>query len=245
MSEQKLVLSKAGELRILAFGNSLTEGYTEFGTLFHPYAIALQKKLSSLLPDLNITVDIDGQSGDRVLSRLGGVFLQRLQYSCPLRISGTPPHYDIVIALGGTNDLGYLINKPDCALEIFEGMKTCYEHVLRAGSSLLCLTVPERAIDTRKSQMAMRARDSRLQLNELIAGFVQSHQAATDGKPNVFMMDFARIAPFPADVGEHEAIEEGIWSPDGLHMTMQGYDFVGEELAGFLYNILQKPAQDL
>jgi lysophospholipase L1-like esterase len=242
-SEQKLILSTAGELRILAFGNSLTEGYTDFGTCFHPYAIALEKKLSSLLPGLNISVDVNGQSGDRVLSRLGGEFLERLQSSCSFRKSGTPPKYDIVIALGGTNDLGYLANKADCAPEIFEGMKRCYEHVLLAGSSLLCLTVPERAIDTRTSEMALRTRASRLQLNELIAGFVQSHQAAEDGKPKVFIMDLARIAPFPVDEGEDEEFDQRIWSPDGLHMSSRGYDFVGEELAGFLYNNLQKPAQ--
>jgi lysophospholipase L1-like esterase len=242
MSEQKLALSTPEKLRILAFGNSLTEGFTDFGTRFHPYAIALQKKLSSLLPELEITVDVDGRSGDRVLSKLGGVFLERLQSSCPLIQSGGTPKYDVVIALGGTNDLGYMINEKDCAIEIFEGMKSCYEHVLQAGSSLLCLTIPERAIDTRASAMARRARDSRLQLNELIAGFVHGYSAAEVGKPKVFIMDLARIVPFPADKREDEAFDQSIWSPDGLHMSSQGYDFVGEELAGFLYNIVQNPA---
>jgi lysophospholipase L1-like esterase len=244
MSEQKLTLSTSGEIRILAFGNSLTEGYTDFGTRFHPYAISLEKKLSSLSPGLNVTVDVNGQSGDRVLPELGGIFLERLQSSCPLVKSGNPPKYDIVIVLGGTNDLGYMINEPDCAAEIFEGMRRCYEHVLLVGSSLLCLTVPERAIDTRTSAMARRARDSRLQLNEMIAGFAQSHQEAEDGKPKVFLMDLARIAPFPADKGEDEAFDQSIWSPDGLHMSSQGYDFVGEELAGFLHNLLQKPTEE-
>jgi lysophospholipase L1-like esterase len=245
MTEQKLVLSTDGELRVLAFGNSLTEGYTDFGTLFHPYAIALKKKLSSLRPDLNVIVDINGQSGDVVVSKLHGRFLQRLQSSCPLRKSGTPPKYDIVITLGGTNDLAYMINESDGALQIFEGLKICYEHVLLARSSLLCLTIPERAIDTRTSKMALRARDARLQLNELIAEYVKTHQSADDGKPNVFIMDLARMAPFSADKGEDEAFEKRLWSPDGLHMSVQGYDFVGEELARVLYNILQKPAQDL
>jgi lysophospholipase L1-like esterase len=245
MSEQKLTLSTPGEIRVLAFGDSLTEGYTDFGMRFHPYAIALEKKLSSLMPELNITVDINGKSGDLVLSERDGDFMQRLQSSCPLRKSGNSPKYDIVIALGGTNDLGYMINKPDCAAEIFEGIKKCYEHILLAGSSLLCLTVPERAIDTRASQMARRARHSRVQLNELISGFVQSHQGADDGKPKVFIMDLAQIAPFPGDKGEDEAFDQSIWSPDGLHMSSQGYDFVGDELASFLYNILQKPAGEL
>jgi lysophospholipase L1-like esterase len=241
----KLALPASGELRILAFGNSLTEGYTEFGTRFHPYAIALEKKLSSLLPELKIIVDVNGQSGDLVLSELGGVFFQRLQSSCPVPKTGDPPKYNIVIALGGTNDLGYMINKPDCAAEIFEGMKKCYDYVLLAGSSLLCLTIPERAIDTRTSQMAKRARDSRLQLNDLIAGYVQGQQDAENGNQKVFIMDLACIAPFPADKGEDEVFDQSIWSPDGLHMSSQGYDFVGEELASFLYNVLEKPKEEL
>jgi lysophospholipase L1-like esterase len=240
MSEQKLALFTAGEIRILAFGNSLTEGYTDFGTRYHPYAIALEKKLSSLSPSLKVTVSVEGQSGDRVLRGLGGIFLQRLQSACPLPKSSSPPKHDIVIVLGGTNDLGYMVNNPNCAPEIFEGLKECYEHVLLAGSALLCLTIPERAIDTRTSEMARRARASRLQLNELIAEYVQTHQATA----SVFMMDLARVAPFPADRAEDETFDQSIWSPDGLHMSSQGYDFVGEELAAFLYNILEKPAEE-
>src|ERR1700753_3613222 len=158
MGDQVLPLSTPGELNILAFGNSLTEGYTDYGTHFHPYAISLKKQLSSLLPDLKINIDVNGQSGDLVLPRLNGNFFQRLQSSCPLVAANRPPKYDLVILLGATNDLGYLVNKPDCASEIFESLKTCYEHVLRSRSSLLCLTVPERAIDHHESGLGKRAR---------------------------------------------------------------------------------------
>jgi lysophospholipase L1-like esterase len=244
MSDRKLALSTTGEFRILAFGDSLTEGYTDFGTRFRPYAIALGKKLSFLLPGLKTTVDVNGRSGDLVLSELGGAFLHRLQSSCPPHKSGNPPKYDIVIALGGTNDLGYMIDEPECAPEIFEGIKRCYDHVLQAGSSLLCLTIPERAIDTRTSEAAQRARHSRVRLNELIAGFVQSYQVTGNDNPKVFIMDLAPLVPVPTDKGENEEFDERIWSPDGLHMSSQGYDFVGEELASFLYSILEKPTED-
>ncbi|MCJ1369236.1 hypothetical protein MMC20_000446 [Loxospora ochrophaea] len=226
-----------GELKILAFGDSLTEGYTDFGLTFHPYAPALKQKLLSLLPRWKVAVDVNGQSGDTVLSSLGGSFLQRLQISCPP--SGTrTPKYDLVIILGGTNDLAYMTNDPEGPAKIFEELGVCYDHVLRSGASLLCLTVPERAIDGRTSKLAERARSARLKLNELIAGFAVNHQAREAGTPNVFMMDLAKKVPFPQNAGEDEDQDASVWSPDGLHMSSQGYDFVGEELARFIHSIL-------
>lgn len=84
-------------LRILAFGNSLTEGYTDFGMRFHPYGNALKSKLSALAPDLTISVDINGQSGDCVLDSLRGNFKNRLLNAIGSREHGK---YDLAIVLG-------------------------------------------------------------------------------------------------------------------------------------------------
>ncbi len=101
----KMKLHKLDQLRILAFGDSLAEGYTDFGMLMHPYGPALHSKLTDLLPDFGskITIDVEGQSGDCVLNSLGGEFEDRLLAAAA---SGEPA-YDLVIILGDTNDLAY------------------------------------------------------------------------------------------------------------------------------------------
>lgn len=240
MSRTKLKLTAPNKLKILAFGDSLTEGYTIMGMGFHPYALELHKRLTQLLPEYTVTVDENGESGDRVLPSLSGRFFERIQYSCPLP---TPQaaKYDLVIVLGGTNDLAYL-QANDAAFDlIFDGLKKCYDQVLRTGASLLCLTVPERAIDHSISDLAGRAREHRMKLNQKITEFVKDKQGSDEGnsRAGVFLMDLAAIAPFPSpeDV-DNKAPTSKNWSPDGLHMTPEGYDFVGQELAGAIYGLL-------
>jgi len=238
MAEQNSqTLSDSKGMRILTFGASLTEGYTDFGMTFHPYGKSLKKKLSALHPNLKITVDVNGRSGDCVLASLGGNFLNRLQSSCQ---ESKLPKYDLVIFLGGTNDLAYKLNAPNGTQEIFEGLKKCYEHVLQTYSTnLLCLTIPERHIDLSSSKMGIKARDARLKLNSLIASYVESHEAEEPGKPRAMLMDLAKIAPFTPDDNEEDA-DTRLWSADGLHMTSVGYDFVGEELARFIHDNVLK-----
>jgi lysophospholipase L1-like esterase len=126
----------------------------------------------------------------------------------------------------------------DGAEEIFtQGLKPLYEYVLKETSaSLLVMTVPERAIDTRDSSdlLAGRMRASREYLNKLIRDW------AGEQKERVFVMDLAPMVPFPVDRGEDDetAMDKSIWSPDGLHMSDKGYDFVGEQLGKVISSLL-------
>jgi hypothetical protein len=68
-------------LRILCFGDSLTEGYTQHGLHYTPYSDTLFDKLRSnlsLSTRYNISIDTDGMSGDQVT----GGFLTRMQDRC-------------------------------------------------------------------------------------------------------------------------------------------------------------------
>jgi lysophospholipase L1-like esterase len=166
---------------------------------------------------------------------LGGTYLQRLQECVPSPESRSPPRYDLVIILGGTNDLAYLDTRDGSAMDITEGLKRCYQHVLSSGSNLVCLTVPERKIDTLSSTIAVKARDARLRLNVLIETYVWEYQDQhQDNKPNVYLWDMAQKAPF-------SDADQGLWSSDGLHMSTAGYDFVGDEIAGFVSSIVFWP----
>ncbi|KAK4609421.1 hypothetical protein CLAFUR4_14504 [Fulvia fulva] len=221
-------------LRILAFGNSLTEGYTDFGMRFHPYGNALKSKLSALAPDLTISVDINGQSGDCVLDSL-----QPTTQSDRIKRAW---QY-LAIVLGGTNDLAHKLERGlEGSEEIFQGLRPLYEHVLNAGTSLIVMTVPERAIDTRSSDLAVKAHANREHLNRLIVQWAADsrlHREQIDG-PKVYFFDLAALVPFPRDEddGDTTPAEGGMWSLDDLHMTSRGHDFVGNELAAFIKNLL-------
>jgi hypothetical protein len=72
---------KKKPLRILCFGDSLTEGYSNYGLTFTPYSDTLLQKLKSdlfLSSKYNIAVDTDGMSGDQVT----GSFLGRMEDRC-------------------------------------------------------------------------------------------------------------------------------------------------------------------
>ncbi|KAF2670070.1 SGNH hydrolase [Microthyrium microscopicum] len=220
MAPKQLTLANVDQISILAFGDSLTEGHTDFGLTTHPYGPALQNKLSELLPGTEITVDVNGLGGDRVLLSLAGSFQQRLKSA--LSEKDTP--YDIVVILGGTNDLGYKLSD-DCAGEICEGLKALHDEVLISGASVVCVTVPERALDRTMSSAYEKARKSRIKLNEKIAEHAKDYS-------KIFLMDLAPLCPHIEEDGE-----EPLWSLDGLHMTTEGYDFFGEELAKFIFTL--------
>jgi lysophospholipase L1-like esterase len=253
---KKLWLSSPDKIRILAFGDSLTEGYTDWITR-HPYGNALKTELSNILPEHSVSVDINGKSGDRVCSSLSGEFFERLESSIPISsasepflddvlessarpVTPQPPTYDLVIILGGTNDLAFKSRDPDGPAHIFKALEECYNHVLGSGSSLLCLTVPERNIDTQVSALAKIAKSARVTLNDLIIEFAENHRSDDEkGQSSVFLLDLAREVPFTCDdLDSDEQDDVRLWSTDGLHMTAEGYDHVGEKLAVFIHDLV-------
>lgn len=256
----QLQLATEGEINILAFGDSLTEGsvspwttpprprheanisfrsYTDWGMTFHPYAHALRKSLSAFFPDRAVTVDVNGQSGDFVLADFHGNFLPRLRKSLA-RIAERGKAYDLVIVLGGTNDLAMLQHDSDAAPDrIFTGLRACYDCALAAGAALLILTVPERSAD--HSARHRHVREARERLNARLLGYAAERAAEVPRR--VFLMDLAAMAPFPEvpdgeDQHDFSGWEGQLWSPDGLHMSAHGYDFVGEELAALIHHLL-------
>ncbi|CAK3845103.1 Hypothetical predicted protein [Lecanosticta acicola] len=218
-------------LRILAFGDSLTEGYTDFGMTFHPYGDALRDTLQESFPNLEITVKVEGMSGDCVLPSLGG-FNERLRGATKSR---EPPEFDLIILLGGTNDLAYKMGAgAEGSREIFEeGLEPLYEYVLETRSNLMVVTVPERAVDSRGSELGRRAKGYREELNRMITEWAKAHEQST---PKVFLFDLAPKVPYSGDDGKEPG--ERVWSPDGLHMSANGYDLVGRELAKLVGEIL-------
>ena len=98
-------------LRILCFGDSLTAGYTKYGSEHYPYADHLRVGLQHMLSSSDIEVEVAGLSGDQVR----GQYLNRIRRKCPIT---KERRYDWIIIMGGTNDLGWN-QQPE---RIYEGL---------------------------------------------------------------------------------------------------------------------------
>ena len=123
--------------KILAFGDSLTKGYYNYGMKYHPYSTTLAKLLQSqgsvevrikeglyLLTKQKIeTAGVNGEVTSRMLERLPEELLDK--------------HFDVVIILGGTNDLGWVTQET-----IAKIIKKLHEMAHKAGSKSLMVTIP-------------------------------------------------------------------------------------------------------
>jgi lysophospholipase L1-like esterase len=90
------------QLRILAFGDSLTEGWIQSTGEKHPYTWNLQRRLQERLAKRGIGVQVttEGVGGAGVLDRLGDAWYAQLAAA---RAAGRPYHYAVMMA--GVNDL--------------------------------------------------------------------------------------------------------------------------------------------
>ncbi|TVY48986.1 hypothetical protein LOCC1_G000783 [Lachnellula occidentalis] len=202
-------------LKILCFGDSLTEGYTHHGLSYAPYCTTMEKVLDAALPaeEWVVSVDEQGVSGELVLhmeGRMGEIYASN-------RTSEEP--YDLVIFLGGTNDLGYGRSADDIFADIKKVLRIPLDH----GARVVVMTVPECAV---KSEKLDAKRDA---LNGSIRGFVEE-------KEGVFLFDLKEKIPYHS-MSEEERKE--IWD-DGLHFTAKGYARMGRGVGERVVEIMSE-----
>ena len=84
----KAFKGKSESLRVLCFGDSLTEGYSKFGLIMTPYSKVLKTELEVKFwagkDKRNVEIVTDGQSGDLVIP---GTFRGRMTSKCRFWIS--------------------------------------------------------------------------------------------------------------------------------------------------------------
>lgn len=152
-------------LRILCFGDSLTSGYSQWGSVTHPYSQRLTAVLSSSFPSLTIDAHTDGLPGDRVCTA-GSRFLRRIEPKFLTKGGGTP--YDWTVVLGGTNDLAFQLTAED----IYRALRDVWDVALSKGGRVLACTVPEAGV---RGKIGERVKARRDELNELIKGHRQEN----------------------------------------------------------------------
>ena len=171
-------------MRILCFGDSLTEGYTfqESGE-FHPYSIRLRQLLEEsqcgqVLGE-ELVVDTEGVSGERVVpsmtSRLDGL----------LRGS---QRYDWVLILGGTNDLGSGV-PPD---QLLPHLLQLHARARESGARTLALAIPQFALELDPRHQDYRSKKKKV------------HHEISQNRPSLFslppVLPLFRPPSFPASI---------------------------------------------
>ncbi|KAH6980681.1 SGNH hydrolase-type esterase domain-containing protein [Ilyonectria sp. MPI-CAGE-AT-0026] len=193
-------------LSILCFGDSLTQGFHNYGLGESPYSGTLEKKLKGAFPDRTIVIRTSGVPGDLASS---SSFQRRFIQEA------SSDSYEWVIILGGTNDLGRLLSVD----KVFHALESHWNTAIGNGSKVLALTVPE-----------CKAKPEWLVVNrnEL------NQQIMSHSRPNFYAFDLASHVPYHSLT----AAQRTLYWDDGLHLTADGYEWMGEHIARGLIRIL-------
>jgi len=142
---------------ILAFGDSLSEGFYDKGRKLHPYTIKLTELLKSNHLSSSFELVNEGISGETVEH-----MVPRFQ-----RLLGSSTPVSVAIILGGTNNLG--ARNPQ---KIFESLRAMYEFAGLKKVLVFPVTLPEHHLETTWDWIA----DTRKSVNNMIRDYSADHK---------------------------------------------------------------------
>ena len=210
------------QFRILAFGDSLTEGWIDDGANFRPYTARLQKLLDELATSnspgnsaasrlRSFAVDNKGLSGEFVLDQM----ITRLP-----EVLKAVKLYDLVIILGGTNDLS------EASLgdeeKIFEGLTQLHDLAKQHGAQSVIVTLPE--TDVQYKDMGQNGTSYVKQSGENVRMLLNEKLRFYSTRTKTCLCDLA--ARLPQACLTPEELDK-YWD-DGLHFTEAGYERMAE-----------------
>lgn len=198
-------MNAAAPLRIVCFGDSLTDGF-QSPTRENP-----QGRSS---PYGGWLREWMGESGDVSVTGICGELTAEMVHRFRRDALAGAPQY--VVILGGTNDLGW----NGAVADILRNLVTMYEQAHAAGSVPVPVTVPSLRVEGMEGSPDAEAwvrghLDRRRELNGHIL-----HYAADRGLPLIDLFTAT------AEPGTHLLAHE--YSNDGLHLTTAGYRLFAE-----------------
>ncbi len=193
-------LDKTSQISILGFGDSLTAGYPGYDPSYrmgneksqYSYWLIESAKLKGWP---NIEFDNKGVPGE----------LAQYMYSRLVTLLGKKS-YDIIVILGGTNDIGWGMDPH----QIFENLKRLWVTAKASGAHVIACTVPPIGSVYSPVQNAQDTLNKKI-LNE---------QSPND---KIFRIDL-----FNALVNEEGLLKPDYDAGDGVHFSIEGYKRMGE-----------------
>ena len=199
-------LERDGGVTLLAFGDSLTRGYTlESGAIVYtPYADALAAALGG-----SVRVECAGVVGEQTPA-----MLVRLQHYLEAH---TPTMYRLVLLLGGTNDLGAGLGTSDQPARTAENLRRMAALVLsrQRAADVLLMTMPDCQWPRVPADVNAQIDARRRATNALIRD-VGAQLGRATGRVRVFELD--------AEFGVADTV-------DGVHFRAAVYARWGQRLA--------------
>jgi lysophospholipase L1-like esterase len=139
------------------------------------------------------------------------------------------PPLDLIIILAGTNDLAYE-NDPSI---IFNNVKDIHEIAHSNGCKTIALGIPPSGWQIQDSN---KVGAIAYKVNEKLQSWCScdsdDSSTAISSSPTTKM---ATYVPFPIKEFDRDS---GLWAPDGLHFSPEGYKTIGESLSPIVANIL-------
>ncbi|XP_065676711.1 uncharacterized protein LOC136092416 [Hydra vulgaris] len=214
-SQRKTKLGEnLNKIRILCIGDSLTSGYYGNRKIYHPYSVMLGYLLKK-----NI-----GNEFEIINKGVGGEKVHIQMYKRLEKLLVTEAPLDLVVILGGLNDLIKLDIKVDIFSEIEALHELCHSH----GVSTVSLTIPET-----RMPLSKRVYSS---YNEFLVVWGILNEKIRNYKSNwTISCDLARQFPL-ASLSDPE--KRAWWSDDYIHPTIAGYDQIGRIIYDCIVSIL-------
>ncbi|WIA15985.1 hypothetical protein OEZ85_012724 [Tetradesmus obliquus] len=218
------LLRQDTDIRILAIGDSITEGSVPSKNTNHPYTIQLEQQLRKLRPNARITIDNEGVGGAGIFA----VGFHKQTTIPPLaeraiqraKRHGTP--YDYVIVMLGINDL---LRMGKSAEEVKGGLQQIYGWALDAGSNVIA--IPPFGAPGFVSKDDYKEGE-RKKLADMVRGMAAGENSRRASSPKVAVLNLQATT---MDFYNMDDAERSRWLDDGLHLTEFGYDVLGRAVA--------------
>jgi lysophospholipase L1-like esterase len=208
-----------GAYHILCIGDSLTEGYTKNGTAFWPYADTLQRLLAREMAkkehSLPVVVYNEGVSGDRIL----GTGMKRRLESCIEEAADADVRFEWVIIMAGINDVGA---PTVTAHDMYAALQKLLIMAARYSKKVLVMNCMEVAHEVYHPRMT-----------EVLSEYNAMVETSTAEVPGVFFLDMRKKMPYHSLLPE----ERGVFFDDGVHLTKEGYERMGEIISHKMMSI--------
>mmetsp|Transcript_52348 Transcript_52348/g.113444 ORF Transcript_52348/g.113444 Transcript_52348/m.113444 type:complete len:231 (+) Transcript_52348:26-718(+) len=202
-------LAHVGRKTILCFGDSLTAGYRSGGRPDTPYSDRLACRLEQSCPDGPpevVNAGISGETTAGMLKRLPR--LLRKDSEGDKRLLDTLP--DVVLILGGTNDLA----RGQSPEQIVQNLRELHSLAHEAGAVTGVITIPEFFLGPMQQD---HFREPREQVNAALRSM------ASEKGQQCFLVDLAIAFP--------QAEHPSLWDHDGVHFSSAGSSAFGDLLA--------------